>query len=158
MTEIEQQQADLEGMLQAERKYSEGGQMTGMEVYELYQVVKSRPLSVTPYVAPKQENFPDNGELTPSQKRTIKMTAFMAPILSTSFGLGYVVMSGALNSVLAYCIGGGFAISLLSGLFSGSSSGSSRGQNKGHSEYHYHEHKYYQQNNFGSNAQEQKNA
>ena len=156
MTEIDyqQQQADLEGMQEAEARHS--GQMTGMEVYAQYEVIKSRPLSVTPYVAPKQENIPDNGDLTPSQKRTIKMTAFMAPILSTSFGLGYVIMSGALNSVLAYCIGGGFVISLVSGLFSGSSSGSSRGQNKGHSEYHYHNH-YHQNNSFGGNA-EQKNA
>ena len=154
MTDYQQQQADVIGMQEAEARHS--GQMTGMEVYELYQVVKSRPLSVTPFVAPQQDIEPDNGDLTPSQKRTIKMTAFMAPILSTSFGLGYVIMSGALNSVLAYCIGGGFVISLVSGLFSGSSSGSSRGQNKGHSEYHYHNH-YHQNNSFGGNA-EQKNA
>ena len=154
MTDYQQQQADLEGMQDAEARHS----LTELQVYEQYQVIKSRPLSVTPFVAPQQDIEPDNGDLTPSQKRTIKMTAFMAPILSTSFGLGYVIMSGALNSVLAYCVGGGFAVSLLSGLFSGSPGGSSRRENRGHGEYHYHEHKHYNQNNsFGGNA-EQKNV
>lgn len=132
------------GLKEAQARH--GGGMSEMEVYDQYREIKARPIgNVAPYVAPENTQT-DNGQLTPAQKRGLKMFSIAAPITGISIGLTHVLMTGALNSVLGWCIGGGFAASVLSGLFGGGSKRSAEYQ--GRNEYHEHHH-YHQNNNFG---------
>ena len=160
MTDYQQQQADLEGMIQAERKYSEGGQMTGMEVYELYQVVKSRPLSPSPYAQPGSAIAPINyqkiakGVGLVASVGVVGYTTVMAVKIAVCAVLLWVEANALVagSVVVSVCA---FVVLLAS--TKGSSDGSqSSSRSGGRNEYHYHNH-YHQNNSFGGNA-EQKNA
>lgn len=111
---------------------------------------------VVPYVAPAREveQVPDTGALTASQKRGLKMIMFVAPTISISVGLCHVIMTGALNTVFGWCIGGGFVVAIISGAFSsgGSSQGSTGNCSGGNTHITFN-----QYNNFGSNPN-QKNG
>ena len=110
---------------------------------------------VVPYVAPAREveQVPDTGALTPSQKRGLKMIGIVAPTISISVGLCHVIMTGALNTVFGWCIGGGFVVAIIGGAFSGGGSQSSAGSCSGGNTYN----TWNQYNNFGSNPN-QKNG
>lgn len=115
---------------------------------------------VVPYVAPIRdvEQVPDTGALTPSQKRGLKMIMFVAPTISISVGLCHVIMTGALNTVFGWCIGGGFVVAIISGAFSGGGSlQSSAGNCGGGNTYNTFNQSFNQYNNFGSNPN-QKNG
>lgn len=110
---------------------------------------------VVPYVAPirEVEQAPDTGALTPSQKRGLKMILFVAPVVSISVGLCHVIMTGALNTVFGWCIGGVFTFALIGSMFSGGGSQGSSGSCSGGNTYN----TFNQYNNFGSNPN-QKNG
>jgi len=159
MTDYQQQQADLEGMLQAERKYSEGGQMTGMEVYAEYQVIKSRPLSPSPYAPPSSAIAPINYQkiakgvglaasvgvvgYTTVMAVKIAVCAVLLWVEANALVAGSVVVGGCAFVVLLASTKGG----------SDSSQSSSRSGQSGQTVIN----NYYQSNSFGGNA-EQKNA
>ena len=110
---------------------------------------------IVPYVAPVREVEPvDTGQLKPSQIRSLKMIAFVVPTISISVGLCHVIMTGALNAVFGWCIGGGFVVAIIGGAFSGGGgSQSSAGNCSGGNAYN----TFNQYNNFGSNPN-QKNG
>lgn len=133
------------GLKEAQARH--GGGMSEMELINQYKEIQARPIGeIVQRVAQEPE---DSGALTPAQKRGLKMIGIVAPTISVSAGLFHVIASGALNAVFGWCIGGGFAVSILSGLFGG---GSKRPvEYQGRNEYHEHHH-YHQNNNFGGSG------
>ena len=133
------------GLKDAQARHDGG--MSELEVYDQYREIQARAIGeIVQRVAQEPE---DSGALTPAQKRGLKMFSIAAPITGFSIGITHVLMTGALNSVLGWCIGGGFAVSILSGLFSGGSKRTAEYQ--GRNEYHEHHH-YHQNNNFGGSG------
>lgn len=138
---------DLVASEQAQRTYAR-------DCVEVERYCEGRD-KVVPYVAPVGEVEPiDTGALKPSQIRSLKMIAFVAPTISISVGLCHVIMTGALNTVFGWCIGGGFVVAIIGGAFSsgGSSQGSTGNCSGGNTHITFN-----QYNNFGQSAN-QKNG
>ncbi len=157
MTDYQKQQADLAGMQEAEARHS--GQMTGMEVYAQYEVIKSRPLSPSLYAQPSSAIAPINyaqvakgvGMMTSvcvvgytaAMAIKIGVCALLLWVEANALVAGSVVVAGcAFVVLLASAKGGG-----------DSSQSSSRSGQPGQTVIN----NYYQSNSFGGNA-EQKNA
>jgi hypothetical protein len=141
--------ADLAGMQDAERRYNDGA-MLPCQIEEQYRAIQARkPSQVISYV---EQETPNSGQLSPEEIRMWKRIQIALPTASVTVGIGYVVMSGALNSMIAIligCVAGGV---LLSGLGSAMSGGGNQ-ESKYSSDTHHHH--YYQNNSFGGNANQQ---
>lgn len=142
------QNADLAGMQDAERRYT-GGAMFPSQIEEQYRSIQIRASHPAQYI---EQDEPDTGQLSPAEKRMWKRIQIALPTGAVTVGIGYVVMSGALNSmigILIGCVAGGV---LLSGLGSAMSGGGTTASKYNSDTHHHH---YYQNNSFGGNANQQ---
>jgi len=97
-----------------------------------YSMIKARPIgNIVPYIEQEEET----ADLSPATKRKIKVFQAIFPVASVSIGamigIVHVAMTGALNTVFGWCIGGGFGLAVLSGLFGGGSKVPAQAQGSG---------------------------
>lgn len=142
---------DAKYMDEADRRHS--GTMLPAEVGEQYRQIKARPIgAVQPYTPPEEETT----ALSASTIRKIKVFRMVAPVacisIGTGFGVAHVFMTGALDTVLGWCIGGGVLLAALSGLVGPSTGKRTTGEGN---HYHYH---YHQNNSCGGGGANQNNG
>ena len=106
-----------QGMMDAETRYSGG--MLPAQIMEQYRAIQARPKAELQQYGPIEQDMQPQVETIKAVNLAMKASAIAFPVAGAC-GLYTVLVSGALNVVLAYVIAGAGGMLLFSALFGGS--------------------------------------